>query len=99
MTYKLDKGQDNVFTLSGRIVFSTAMSIDKHGRKIFMSCDSVKVILDDVQSFDSSIIAVLLSWQRFLIRNNINFAISVTQSNILMLIKSYNIQNLFTYFD
>ena len=59
----------------------------------------MKLTVRDVTSFDSSIVALLLSWQRFLIKSDINFLLAIDQHNIELLLKSYNVAELFAYFD
>jgi ABC-type transporter Mla MlaB component len=96
-TLKLDC--DDRFLLSGDVNLATAAALKREGELLFKNCDSVKLQLRDVENFDSSLIAVLLAWQRYLIRNNIVFAISISQQNLGMLLNSYKVQDLFSYFD
>ncbi|MEE3003361.1 MAG: hypothetical protein VX335_03320 [Pseudomonadota bacterium] len=73
--------------------------IEQEGKKLFLSCSNVRLTIGDVTNFDSSIVALLLSWQRLLIKGDINFLLAIEQHNIELLLKSYNVAELFTYFD
>ena len=97
--YKIINTGEDSFTLSGEVNLSYVKHIEQEGKQLFSSCSNVKLTVRDVTSFDSSIVALLLSWQRFLIKSDINFLLAIDQHNIELLLKSYNVAELFAYFD
>jgi ABC-type transporter Mla MlaB component len=97
--YILKLDQNGRFVLSGDINLSTASAIKSDGISQFKNYNSIELELRNVDNFDSSLITILLAWQRHLIRKNIVFAISISQQSISMLLNSYKVQDLFSYFD
>ena len=97
--YSLYKDSLTQYHLSGVVNFFSAADIVSSGYQLFTCTQQVVLSLRNIDGFDSSIVSVLLSWQRFCNKNNIKFAISCADDKLAKLLQSYHVKDLFDYFD
>lgn len=83
--------------LSGVVCITNADKVESELLAILQKSNSTKLFISDLNDFDSSLAALLLSLQRNAVKNNINLYLMLKQHNIEMLLKSYNAYELFTY--
>ncbi len=83
--------------LSGVVCITNADKVESELLAILQKSKSTKLFISDLNDFDSSLVALLLSLQRNAVKNNINLYLMLKQHNIEMLLKSYNTYELFTY--
>lgn len=83
--------------LSGVVCITNTDKVESELLAILQKSNSTKLFISDLNDFDSSLVALLLSLQRNAVKNNINLYLMLKQHNIEMLLKSYNAYELFTY--
>lgn len=95
--YNFQKFNDNSFLLSGAINMANARQIETNILEKISYSKSIHIILEDIDEFDSAILALMLSIQRYAVKNDIDLHFSIKQSNVEMLFKSHKLIELFTY--
>ena len=95
--YSLKTNDKGYTELSGSIVHQNVTEIEDQAILILNSQQQMTLCLSNINHFDSSIVALLLSLQRIAVRKNKEFYILLQQHNLEMLLKSYKVYELFTY--
>ena len=87
------------FTLSGAIQHADAPDLERVGLRYFRDIDRIELTLIQIDTFDSALIAVLLAWHRYAIKQNKQLYLRVQSSAVMLLMQMYGVCNIFTYLD
>lgn len=95
--YSIVEKEGGYINLSGVVCLSNADKVEHELLTILHNAKCIKLRISDLNDFDSSLVALLLSLQRNAVKNNIDLYLSLQQHSVEMLLKSYNTYELFTY--
>ena len=94
----VDQSQ-SCFALSGSVQHTDAPVLERTGLQHFRHLDRIEVSLIQIDAFDSALIAVLLAWHRYAIKQNKQLYLRVQSSAVMLLMQMYGVYDIFTHFD
>lgn len=99
MSYCIERRDALQVVLSGVVTYGNAMQIRADSVSVFNQHGDVQLVIQDISTFDSALVALLLFWQRWCTQHNKALLLSVQSQSVLLLLHSYQVTDLFTFLD
>lgn len=99
MHYSIERPNGSQIILTGAITYQTAMQVRADSMQLLGTHSVLQIVLQDIRVFDSALVALLLFWQRWCTQHNTTMMLQIQSRPVILLLKAYQVTDLFTYFD
>ncbi|MFZ2315540.1 MAG: STAS domain-containing protein [Gammaproteobacteria bacterium] len=86
--------EENTFVLSGELTFLNVMSVYEKSLPLFASVPSIPLDCANLQSSDSSGLALILEWKKWALQYGKSFQVSHFPENLLSIAKAAGLEEL-----
>ena len=99
MRYSIERPTRSQIILTGEVTYQTVMQVRADSMQLLGAHSELQIVLQDITTFDSALVALLLFWQRWCTKHNINMMLRINSRPVVLLLNAYQVTDLFTYFD
>jgi ABC-type transporter Mla MlaB component len=85
--------------LTGAVTYQTAMQIRADSMPLLGTQGALQIVIQDITTFDSAFVALLLFWQRWCTKRNMTMTLRIKSRPVILLLQAYQVTDLFTYSD
>ena len=99
MHYSIERPTRSQIIITGAVTYQTVMQVRADSAQLLEADGELQIVLQDITTFDSALVALLLFWQRWCTKRNINMMLRIKSRPVMLLLQAYQVTDLFTYFD